>query len=138
MLTTECVVCCLKLFVKTYKLNYISHKNREISILTIKRKKSKVNFFLEPLKFPGAGKTKLRTKDYKTKTKQGQNKQNKHECSMNNSASLTLVQGPSTVTCMIVTYLSQLDIVHACLHSHSLVCSKGLQCAIICLFHGDC
>ncbi len=107
MLTTECVVCCLKLFVKTYKLNYISHKNREISILTIEKKKSKVNFFLEPLKFPGAGKTKLRTKDYETKTKQGQNKQNKHECSMNNSASLTLVQGPSTVTCMIVTSLSQ-------------------------------
>ncbi len=57
---------------------------------------------------------------------------------MNKSDHLSLVEGPSTVTCMIVTYLSQLDIVHACLHSHSLVCSKGLQCAIICLFHGDC
>jgi hypothetical protein len=43
----------------------------------------------------------------KQKTKQGQKTENKHECSMN-SANLTPVQGPSTVTCMIVTSLSQL------------------------------
>jgi hypothetical protein len=44
----------------------------------------------------------LRTKDHETKTKQGQKN------SIKNSASLTAVQGPSTVACMIVTSLSQL------------------------------
>jgi hypothetical protein len=48
------------------------------------------------------GKTKQGTKNQNTKDKI------KHESSMNNSASLTPVQGPSTVACMIVTSLSQL------------------------------
>ncbi len=48
------------------------------------------------------GKTKARMKDKETKHKI------KHESSMHNSASLTPVQGPSKVACMIVTSLSQL------------------------------
>jgi hypothetical protein len=50
------------------------------------------------------GKTKQRAKDQETK------KKIEHESSMNNSASLTPVQGPSTVACMIVTSLSQLSL----------------------------
>jgi hypothetical protein len=46
-------------------------------------------------------KTKARMKDQETKHKI------KHESGMHNSASLTPVQGPSTVACMIVTSLLQ-------------------------------
>jgi hypothetical protein len=49
------------------------------------------------------GNTKQRTKDQETKNKI------KHESSMNKSASLTPIQGQSTVACMIVTSLSQLS-----------------------------
>jgi hypothetical protein len=37
------------------------------------------------------------------KDKNKQKTENKKPCGMNKSASLTLVQGPSTVVCMIVT-----------------------------------
>jgi hypothetical protein len=49
------------------------------------------------------GKTKQGTKDQETKNKK------RHNSSMNNIASLTPVQGPSTEASMIVTSLSQLS-----------------------------
>jgi hypothetical protein len=49
------------------------------------------------------GKTKQGTKDQETKNKK------RHKNSMNNIASLTPVQGPSTEARMIVTSLSQLS-----------------------------
>jgi hypothetical protein len=75
----------------------IFHKNREISILTMKKKHSKVNTWRSHRKF----------QTRKDKTNQKKKKKNKNS-SMNNSASLKPVQGPLTVVGMIVTYLSQL------------------------------
>jgi hypothetical protein len=49
-----------------------------------------------------------RMKD-KTENKGPRNQEKKHESSMNNSASLNPVQGPSTEACIIVTSLSQLS-----------------------------
>jgi hypothetical protein len=49
-----------------------------------------------------------RRKD-KTENKGPRNQEKKHESSMNNSASLKTVQGPSTEACIIVTSLSQLS-----------------------------
>jgi hypothetical protein len=52
---------------------------------------------------PKEEKKKQRTKDQETKNKI------RHESSMSNSTSPTLVQGPSTAACMIVTSVSQLS-----------------------------
>jgi hypothetical protein len=49
-----------------------------------------------------------RRKD-KTKNKRPRNKEKKHKNNMNNSASFTPVQGPSTEACILVTSLSQLS-----------------------------
>jgi hypothetical protein len=49
-----------------YKL-YISHKNQEISIFTIKKKQSKVKTFQQATENSKEGKTKQRTKDQETK-----------------------------------------------------------------------
>jgi hypothetical protein len=68
----------------------IFHKNRDISILTIKKKTARLTLPQEATE----------------RTKQGETKQNekrKTHSGMNKSASLTPVQGPSTVVCMIVT-----------------------------------
>jgi hypothetical protein len=74
-------------------------KNREISILTMKKKhNSKVNT---------SSRSHRKFQTRKDKTNKKKKKKNKSS-SMNNSATLTPVQGPSTVVCMIVTYLSQL------------------------------
>jgi hypothetical protein len=66
------------------------HKNREISILMMKKKQQGYHFLRKPQKEPNWGGQKQT------------NKQKTH-ASMNKSASLTPVQGPSTVVCMIVT-----------------------------------
>jgi hypothetical protein len=76
----------------------ISHKNQEISILTIKKRQSKVNTSL----------TSHREFQRKEKTENKGPRNKKQKSSTNNSADLTPVQAPSTVTCMIVTSLSQL------------------------------
>jgi hypothetical protein len=76
--------------VHTWKQN-IFHKNREISILTIKKKTARLTLPQEATE---------RTKQGETKK---QNKKGKTHSGMNKSASLTPVQGPSTVVCMIVT-----------------------------------
>jgi len=67
----------------------IFHKNREISILTMKKKTARLTLLQEATE----------------RTSQGeiQNKTLKTHSGMNESASLTPVQGPSTVACMIVT-----------------------------------
>jgi hypothetical protein len=67
----------------------IFHKNREISILTMK-KNSKVNT-------SSGSHRKNQTRKDRT------NKKQKTHTGMNKSTSLTPVQGPSTVVCMIVT-----------------------------------
>jgi hypothetical protein len=69
--------------------NNIFHKNREISILTMKKKTARLTLLQEATE----------------RTSQGeiQNKTRKTHSGMNESASLTPVQGPSTVACMIVT-----------------------------------
>jgi hypothetical protein len=69
----------------------IFHKNREISILTIKKKTAR-------LTLPQESHRKNQTRGDKK-----QNKKRKTHSGMNKSASLTPVQGPSTVVCMIVT-----------------------------------
>jgi hypothetical protein len=69
----------------------IFHKNREISILTMKKKTARLTLPQEATE---------RTKQGETKK---QNKKGKTHSGMNKSASLTPVQGPSTVVCMIVT-----------------------------------
>jgi hypothetical protein len=71
------------------KKYYIFHKNREISILTMKKKTARLTLLQEATE----------------RTSQGeiQNKTRKTHSGMNESASLTPVQGPSTVACMIVT-----------------------------------
>jgi hypothetical protein len=68
---------------------YIFHKNREISILMMKKKTARLTLLQEATE----------------RTRQGekQNKTRKTHSGMNESASLTPVQGPSTVACMIVT-----------------------------------
>jgi hypothetical protein len=67
----------------------IFHKNREISILTMKKKTARLTLLQEATE----------------RTSQGeiQNKTRKTHSGMNEIASLTSVQGPSTVACMIVT-----------------------------------
>jgi hypothetical protein len=69
--------------------NDIFNKNREISILTMKKKTARLTLLQEATE----------------RTSQGeiQNKTRKTHSGMNESASLTPVQGPSTVACMIVT-----------------------------------
>jgi hypothetical protein len=71
---------------------HIFHKNREISFLAMKKKHSKVkHFFKKPQKVPN----QERQNKQKTPLK-------KRNSGMNNSASLTPVQGPSTVVFMIM------------------------------------
>jgi hypothetical protein len=82
----------------------ISHKNQEISIL-YNSEKSKARLTLLQQAMERHGKTKQRTKDQVTKTKKDQNSKEKHKSGMDNSASLTPVQAPLTVACMIVTSL---------------------------------
>jgi len=65
------------------------HKNREISILTMKKKTARLKLPQEATKRTKQGETK--------KTKQ------KTHIDMNKGASLTPVQGPSTVVHTIVT-----------------------------------
>jgi hypothetical protein len=68
----------------------IFHKNRKISILMMKKKPTpRLTLLQETTESSKLGKTKT---NKKPKT-----------CVMNKSASLTLVQGPSTVVCMTVT-----------------------------------
>jgi hypothetical protein len=75
----------------TCRLNNIFHKNREISILTIKKKTARLTLLQEATERTRQGETQNKTKTRKTLS------------GMNESASLTPVQGPSTVACMIVT-----------------------------------
>jgi hypothetical protein len=80
----------------TYKLEErrevnIFHKNREISILTIKKKTARLTLLQEA------------TERTSQRGDTEQNKTRKTHSGMNESASLTPVQGPSTVACMIVT-----------------------------------
>jgi hypothetical protein len=72
----------------------IFHKNRRISILTIKKKTSRLTLLQEATERTSQGETQNKTK---------QNKTRKTHSGMNKSASLTPVQGPSTIACMIVT-----------------------------------
>ncbi len=74
---------------KGFRTEDIFHKNREISILTINKKTARLTLLQEATERTSQGET--------------QNKTRKTHSSMNKSASLTLVQGPSTVACMIVT-----------------------------------
>jgi len=80
-----------------YNLHIISynifHKNREIPILTMK-KNNKANT-------SSGSHRKNQTRGEKKKNKKPKKK--KHTSGMNKSASLTPVQEPSTVVCMIVT-----------------------------------
>jgi hypothetical protein len=71
------------------------HENREISILTMKKKQHGEHFLRKPQKEPNKGRQKT-------------NKKRRTHTGMNKSASLTPLQGPSTVVCMILTELSQL------------------------------
>jgi hypothetical protein len=82
--------------------------NRELSILTIKKSQNKLKTSsLSHRKTSQKGLPKLRKKDTTlTETKQEQENKKEYTCSMNNCDSLSLVQGPSTVTCMIGTSLS--------------------------------
>jgi hypothetical protein len=68
----------------------IFHKNREISILMMKKKQQGYHFLRKPQKEPNKGRQKT-------------NEKRKTHIGMNKSASLTPVQGPSTVVCTIVT-----------------------------------
>jgi hypothetical protein len=65
---------------------YIFHKNREISILTMKKKTARLTLLQEATE----------------RTSQGeiQNKTRKTHSGMNESASLTPVQGPSTLNAL--------------------------------------
>jgi hypothetical protein len=76
---------------------HVFHKNREISYLAMKKKHSKVNT-------SSRSHRKFQTRKDKT-NKKPKKKKKKRNSGMNNSASLTPVQGPSTVVCMIMTYL---------------------------------
>jgi hypothetical protein len=78
------------------KTNY-SHKNREISILTIKKKQSKVNTSSTSHGEFQRMKDKTENKGPRNKNQKRTNHKLKDKSSMNNSASLTPVQGPSTV-----------------------------------------
>jgi hypothetical protein len=71
------------------KYKYIFHKNREISILTMKKKQQ--------------GASSGSHKKNQTRGDKKQNEKRKTCTGMNKSASLTPVPGPSTVVCMIVT-----------------------------------
>jgi hypothetical protein len=75
----------------------------EKSPLTIKKKQIKVN--TSSLSHRNFQRRKDKTVNEGTMKQKPKNnkKQHKHECSINNSASLTPVQGPSSITCMIVT-----------------------------------
>jgi hypothetical protein len=68
----------------------IFHKNREISILTIKKKTARLTLLQEATERTRQGETQNKTKHEK-------------HTAVNESASLTPIQGPSTVACMIVT-----------------------------------
>jgi hypothetical protein len=81
---------------------------RNLSICTIKQNQSKFTLLQQATENSKEGKAKQRTKDQEKETKKEQKKQNKTLACMNNSPSLTRVQGPSTVACMIVTSLSQI------------------------------
>ncbi len=69
----------------------IFHKDREISILTMKKKTERLTVPQEATKRTKQGETKKQTKN------------EKHTPAWTKSASLTAVRGPSTVVCMIVT-----------------------------------
>jgi hypothetical protein len=69
-----------------------SHENQEISILTIKKARTRLNFLSQ---------RKTSTEGFATlgrKAKMSDKTRRKLTCSMNKSDSLSLVQGPSTVT----------------------------------------
>jgi hypothetical protein len=86
----------------------ISHKNWEISIFTIKKQRSNINTSSTSHQEFQRRKDKIEKKGPRNKNQKTTKHKIKHECSVNNSANLTPVQGPSTVECMIVTSLSQL------------------------------
>jgi hypothetical protein len=71
-------------------------------ISLIKNQRLRLTLLQQPTENSKEGKQKARMKDQETKHKI------KHESDMHSSASLTPVQGPSTVAYMIVTSLSQL------------------------------
>jgi hypothetical protein len=76
--------------------------------MTIKKKQSKVNTSSTSHREFQRSKDKT---EYIGPRNENQNRTKykiKHESSMNNSASLTPVQGPSTLACIIVTSLSLL------------------------------
>jgi hypothetical protein len=89
-------ICVFETWIRNNFIRNIFHKNREISILMMKKKHSKVNTYSGSCR-------KNQTRKDRT------NKKQKTHTSMNKSASLTPVQGPSTVVvCMIVIKLPQL------------------------------
>jgi hypothetical protein len=81
---------------------------RNLSICTINKNQSKFTPIQQATENSKEGNAKQRTKDQEKETKKEQKNKIKHFACMNNSASLTHVQGPSTVACMIVTSLSQI------------------------------
>jgi hypothetical protein len=77
----------------------IFHKNREISILTMKKKQQSKQFLRKPQANTFSG-------SYRKNQTRGDKTKRKIPTGMNRSANLTPVQGSSTVVCMIV--ISQL------------------------------
>jgi altronate dehydratase len=86
----------------------ISHENQEISILMIGENQSKVNTSSTSHRELQRSKDKTREQRTKKQKPEKIKKQNKCKSSMDKSASLTPVQGPSTAAHMIVTSLPQL------------------------------
>jgi hypothetical protein len=88
--------------------NNIPPKNWEISFLTIKKKQSKVNTSSTSHREFQRRKDKTEFEGPRNENWKRTKHKIKQKSSMNNSASLTPVQGPSTLACMIVTSLSLL------------------------------
>jgi len=92
----------------SYPEHFCPFSTQEISLIRIlkspfswfRKGKARLTLLQPATENSKKGKTKERTKDQGTRNKI------KHEGSMNNSASLTPGQGPSTVACMVVTSLS--------------------------------
>ncbi len=106
----------IKLINSKKKLEIYSHENWEISILTIKKGRTRFKTFL-PLKqdisnfcWCQSTSSRYRLKNWEEKrTKGKRTKANYNKTSnMNNNDNISPIQGPSTVSCMIASYLSQL------------------------------